>query len=174
MTAYPVHIIAGEPCFDRLPVMKLLCLAETPVNARIYAQAQIGLCDKSFMLRIWAFETSPSSKSTLQAVLLGPQGKLDVSADAMGKTSLTIGAEDRTACLTVSRISGEDLQGKYWGVVMTVPIEIFKTFLAVDAIEKGTVIKGNIFKIHPAVSAVFLPFDNFSQEQPYFGEFYVC
>ena len=171
---HPLYIISGEPRFDRLPVIKLLCSTQTPINARIYAQAQIGLFDESLAIRLWAFETAPSPKSILKAVFESPQGEqMEVFADATGKMKLIISGEEQTEHLTAHRISGEDLQGEYWGAVMMVPIEIFKTVMAIDLIEKDTVIKGNVLKIHPSVSAVFLPLEDSSEERICFGEFCV-
>ncbi|MEG1773599.1 MAG: hypothetical protein RR320_01965, partial [Oscillospiraceae bacterium] len=115
--SHPIRILSGEPNFDRLPVLKLHCGTEVPINDRIFAQAQLGLCDSCFYARLWTFEVEPSLDSSMSLLLEGPTGSLRLRVSYGGSAALQIRERDHSELLSAYRILGEDLQGAYWGAV---------------------------------------------------------
>lgn len=153
---YPIHLTPGEPSFDRLPVLKLRCPAGLPVDDRIYAQAQLGLTDDCFFARLWAFENEPPDQSALTVLLEGPRGLLRASVGVAGAAVLTTPDGDASDALTAYHITGEDLQGEYWGATLFVPLETFCAALGLKTLERATMLRGNVLKEHPGQSAAFL------------------
>ncbi len=86
----------------------------------------------------------------------GENGLVRITATAAGHTAFETKDGELPGALTAYSISGEDLQGEYWGVVVMLPMEIFLPALGINKLDSSTLLKGNILKENPAVSAVFL------------------
>ena len=115
---YPISVMQGEPCFDSLGVIKLRCEPSVPVNDRIFAQAQAGRTPELFFTRIWSFETAPAPEAAGKAVFSRAGHTVELAASAAGEASLLLDGAPREGVLTAYQISGEDLQGEYWGAVL--------------------------------------------------------
>ncbi|PWM26516.1 MAG: hypothetical protein DBX44_00395 [Oscillospiraceae bacterium] len=147
---YPILKTPGEPRFDSLGVLKLRCTCAVPVNDRIFAQGQVGATDSHLYVRIWSFETSPAPQATLRAVFSHNGHTADLSVTAGGESALLLDGQPAGELLTAYQISGEDLQGEYWGAVMAVPFDRFSQALGLAEQDS---FDGNLLREHPALSS---------------------
>lgn len=149
---YPISRMHGEPCFDSLGVIKLRCDSSVPVNDRIFAQAQAGCTPELFFTRIWSFETAPSPDGVVRALFSHAGHTVELSANAAGEAALLLDGAPVDGVLTAYQISGEDLQGEYWGAVLMVPFPWLAASLGFDAASPA-VLTGNLLREHPACSS---------------------
>lgn len=163
--SYTIRLLEGEPSFDSLEVIKLRCTTDIPINDRIFAQAQLGRTREAFFARIWSFEPTPAPGAKLILTLSYGGRTLTVTVDANQKAALLANGEDRSDVLAAYAVSGEDLQGEYWGAGFVIPAEAFVSALGLDAIDSPAVLRGNILREHPGRSAAFADADE--------GEFYL-
>lgn len=147
---YPILRMRGEPRFDSLGVLKLRCADTVAVNDRIFAQGQAGATDSLFFVRIWSFETAPSPQATLRAVFSHGGHTAELSVTAAGGSALLLDGRPAGELLTAYQISGEDLQGEYWGAVMMLPLDRFCGALALSL--PGS-FDGNLLRENPALSS---------------------
>ncbi|MEG2174328.1 MAG: hypothetical protein RR135_02435 [Oscillospiraceae bacterium] len=172
---YPLRVRPGEPDFDGLPVLKLHCDVGVPINERLYAQAQLGLCERCFFVRLWAFETQPLPDSRMTVLLEGPQGQLRLSAQASGTAALLLSGCERNDALTAWSFSGEDLQGEYWGMSLLMDAGLFYQTLGLSACDRSSCIRGNILKEQPSLSALFPVAPGHAADDPAcFGQWKLC
>ena len=148
-----IKIVDGEPNFDSLPVLKLTCNTDVPINERIFAQAKVGLCDSGLFVRMWAFENDPPPESCLELHLLGPDGGIKLSAWPDKRFEALCGG--KPAAVTAYTIAGEDLQGEYWGMGFLLDRKVFTKALALTEPVDDTIILGNVVKTNPHKSAVY-------------------
>ncbi len=149
---YPVSAMRGEPRFDTLGVLKLRCAPTVPVDDRLFAQAQVGRTPALFFTRIWSCETAPAEAATLRALFSYQGHTLELSANAAGEATLLLDGAAVADKLTAYQISGEDLQGEYWGAVLMVPFSWFSEALDLPA-DSPVALEGNILREHPAQSS---------------------
>lgn len=155
---YPISAMPGEPRFDSLGVIKLRCEPSVPVNDRIFAQAQAGRTPELFFVRIWSFETAPAPQAVVKAVLSHAGHTVELAASAAGEGSLLRDGAPEEGVLTAYQISGEDLQGKYWGAVLMTPYRWLAQALAFDP-DAPAVLEGNLLRERPARSSAALSGD---------------
>lgn len=151
--SFQIKHIAGEARFDCLPVIKLCCDESIDINERVYAQAQLGRNDEELFVRILSFEPNPSKKAKLSLKLCFNGNCLEAYATAGEAYSLLINGEEAKNALTVHLISGEDLQGEYWGAVFTLSLDKALKALGLDKTSLPAALTGNLKREHPAVSA---------------------
>ena len=149
---YPISVMQGEPCFDSLGVIKLRFEPSVPVNDRIFAQAQAGRTPELFFTRIWSFETAPAPEAAVKAVFSRAGHTVELAASAAGEASLLLDGAPREGVLTAYQISGEDLQGEYWGAVLMVPYRWLAASLDFDP-DAPAVFEGNLLRERPALSS---------------------
>jgi len=150
---YSVRYIAGEPSFDTLEVIKLCCDSSIDINSRIYGQAQLGRNADLLFAKVWSFESAPASDSTVAVHLCHNQNTVTVQSTFGGDAKLLLNGREANENLTSYLISGEDLQGEYWGAVMMIP---FKTLLDCFALEENDLpaaVYGNILRKNPEFSS---------------------
>lgn len=164
---YTVNLCTGVPEFDSLPVAKI---ASYPLEKRDYKPfAQCVLCfgEDAMYLRMWAFEVSPMPDSELVCVCCpyadAPQRALCVrvrhgEGDLAG-VSVTLLEKEKSLPLddaVQSRLvqalharphNGEDLQGVYWGMAVTLPIALLEELGGKLTIQPGGHFPGNFYKL---------------------------
>jgi len=149
---YKIRFVPGTPRFDTLGVIKLGCDISVDINSRIYGQAQLGRCDEYFYARIWSFETAPTADSRVGLSMQCGENKIEMTACFDERCSLAINGTDAKQLLTAYLISGEDLQGEYWGAVMMLPVSEFFKSLGISESDLPIAIKGYIYRQSDAVS----------------------
>ncbi len=149
---FSVRYISGEPSFDSIEVIKLNCDSSIDINDRVYGQAQLGRNDELFFARIWSFESEPTSASTVLLELKFGENTLTahVSFDGTAALFLNGAANDK---LSAYIISGEDLQGEYWGAVIMLPMPLLLEHFSLSEDALPASLYGNILRREPAVSS---------------------
>lgn len=155
--SYKVFTAADLSQLDSLPVAKITDYPLEPRDYKPYAQSNLCLCAGELVLRMWAFEVSPSPRSMLRCVLyLFGGGERALCVDFTADETLTLrylhrGQPDASplslpagACW--SPHSGEDLQGVYWGALIRLPLAWLESLGAVP-LEKGAAFDGNFYKL---------------------------
>lgn len=123
-----------EGCF----IQKLTCSEEIPVNERIFALASCALTPTSLNCRIWSFECFPKDSACLSWTIKNSKNEqLKARAFKNGSFSLSLADEEKKDRLTCYLISGEDLQGEYWGSVFSVPLDVVLEFLEIKSLQSG-------------------------------------
>lgn len=154
---YPLRPQQGEPRFDTLAVLKLDCARSVPVNLRIFAQAQLGRTKDLVFAKIWSFENDPAPETALAAVFEHGAHSLRMEVTAKGCARLLADGNPLEGKMSSYLISGEDLQGEYWGAVMMVSSDVFFEALGLDALGPPAALYGNALREHPFLSAAALP-----------------
>lgn len=154
---YIIHSLPGEPSFDNLGVIKLRCDLSVDINSRIYGQAQMGRNKDLLFVRIWSFETQPDENSCVSAKLQYGGHTISISACFDGRATLTLDGIKCENRLTAYLIGGEDLQGKYWGAVMLLPLNLLFDCFKINESMLPVTLNGNIMRKNPAVSFAALP-----------------
>jgi len=150
---YKIRFVPGNPKFDNLGVMKLSCDSSVDINSRIYGQAQIGRSEEFIFARVWSFETAPTAASRVGLTLQNGSSKIEMTACFDESSSLFINGSDCKNLLTAYLISGEDLQGEYWGAVMMLPASEFFAALGIDKASLPAVITANVYRQSDTVSS---------------------
>ena len=150
---YKIRFVPGNPKFDTLGVMKLSCDSSVDINSRIYGQAQIGRSAEFIFARIWSFETAPTSASRVGLTLQNGGNKIEMTAGFDEISSLFINGTDAKQLLTAYLISGEDLQGEYWGAVLMLPASEFFAALEIDKASLPAVIAANVYRQSDTLSS---------------------
>lgn len=164
---YQLSRTQEPPVFDSLPVAKITDYPLEPKDYKPFAQSILCVGGDRLFLRMWAFEVSPMAGSALEAALyLFPErpdtalsfrlehGSGDVVAvsvnllengaakelDASRKKALS----DTVECVPHN---GEDLQGIYWGMTVSVPLSTLELLGGVAALKSGDAFPGNFYKL---------------------------
>lgn len=168
---YRIGYIRGTPNLDSLPVAKI---ADYPLEKRDYKPfAQAVLClgrqagEKTLFLRMWAFEVSPPEGSTLECVLYpypnAPNTALCLRLWHRGDESFCGAALLKNGSPAFSNApeqlilhtlgshphNGEDLQGVYWGRLLTLPVSTIEEMGGPAALGGGGRVPGNFYKTCP-------------------------
>lgn len=144
-----VNTVAGAPDFAALPAGKIIRYPLEKRDYRPFAQAQFALSEEALSVRLTAFESQPDPRSTLMLALEGAGKPVAVAcrAPAEGETAppREMGEGE---CLKIGAayLSGEDLQGKYWGVTLTLPRRELEQRIGYR-LAAGGVLRGNVYKI---------------------------
>lgn len=151
-----IALISGEPDWDSLNVIKLRCEKDVDINSRVFAQGQICRNNENLYIRILSFESRPESDSTAAAIFTSGENSLKLEVTFGGLTAATVNGSMRFDCITAYTITGEDLQGEYWGAVMIVPLKLVFEALGISNHELPITLGGNLYRYNPAYSAAAL------------------
>ena len=133
-----INYFPDKPDWEGAIITKLCCENSVPVNERIFALAKAGFTDESIMVRIWSFEVKTGDKVALLWSLKNDDGQiLSCCLNKNGDFSLSVNGEEKKDELLCYLISGEDLQGEYWGGVFSLPLSLVCNFLKIDDIKKS-------------------------------------
>ncbi len=154
---YEIHIIEGLPLWDALPSGKIIHYPLAERDYRPFAQVSMCANEDWFYIRLWAFEAHPSPKSVLTAKLnFSPQKSetyLILSSDSKGALESSVQKLDGSVPLALYKslpqlrtYTGQDLEGEYWGVVISLPRFAVKSVYGEDPIKPGSQITGNVIK----------------------------
>lgn len=157
LPSYKVSKITGVPSFDSLPVAKITHYPLEKRDYKPFAQSILCVGDEALTLRMWAFEVSPLPESTLRCVLYcfrdKPDTALCVDIFSTGEVSLACLPDSRAlaaAGCQIRDVSGEDLQGVYWGKTVTVPLDALEARGGPLQLSGGAHFPGNFYKLCPA------------------------
>lgn len=148
-----VRYIPGEPSFDSLEVIKLCCDRSIDINSRIYGQTQIGRNEELLFAKILSFESEPTADSTVMLELRLGENALSAQVRFDGSSSLILNGMDENDKLSAYIISGEDLQGEYWGAVIMLPMALLLGHFSLSENALPASVYGNIIRREPAVSS---------------------
>lgn len=111
-------------------IEKLTCSKDIPINNRIFALGRSALTPSSLDCRIWSFECFPKDCASLSWTIKNDKNE-EMKAEAFkdGSFSLKVQEKEKKDELTCYLITGEDLQGEYWGSVFSVPLDTVLSFL---------------------------------------------
>lgn len=164
---YPVSICPGEPKFDSLPVAKITHYPLEPRDYKPFAQGILCLSEGRLHLRMWAFEVSPRPTSTLACVCYpypdaprralsmrfehGEGDLLGLSVDLLEQGKPAPMDDDLQRRLYHGMKhrphNGEDLQGVYWGMGISLPVALLEELGGAMALQPGAVFPGNFYKL---------------------------
>ena len=140
----------NPPKFDALPTYKITRYPLEKRDYKPFAQAQVCRTSESLWVRLWAFEAKPRPASRLEAVFAatGGEGLLRVTAWADGRWSVRSGSangEERELDADAHPMAGDDFQGEYWGISVSIPRERAEEALGLS-LEPGATVPGNFYK----------------------------
>lgn len=117
-------------------IEKLTCSKDIPINSRIFALGRSALTSTSLYCRIWSFECFPEDSAHLSWTIKNDNDE-EIKAEAFrdGSFSLKICKKEKTDELTCYLITGEDLQGEYWGAVFSIPLDTVLSFLGRESLK---------------------------------------
>lgn len=138
------------PKFDALPTYKITCYPLEKRDYKPFAQAQVCRAPGFFSVRLWAFEAMPRPRSMVEGVFASPQGEglLRVAAWADGRWDVRLRSpdgEERDPGAAARPMAGDDFQGEYWGVQISIPRKKVEEALGF-LLEPGAVVLGNFYK----------------------------
>ena len=141
----------ASPKLDTLPTYKII---DYPLEKRDYkpfAQAKLCVTPQEFLVQMWAFEMVPQPESRLRAVFTAPQSQnlLVLTAAAGGACTCLVRGPggDKPLDAIVHSLDGEDLQGIYWGVTVTVRRAAVEEALGKGCTQVGFTLRGNFYKL---------------------------
>ncbi|MDD3193225.1 MAG: hypothetical protein PHE47_05150 [Oscillospiraceae bacterium] len=154
---FKISMVKGQPVWDALPVGKIIYYPLEKRDYRPFAQVRMCVNETDFFLRLWAFETRPSPESVLMARLaFAPDQKepyLQIRVDSFGGMDCTVQDGEKKTPLALYGVlpqlhsyRGEDLEGEYWGVVVTLPRSAVQKIYGTDPIAPGYAMRGNLYK----------------------------
>lgn len=140
-----ISITGEEPNLESLPVADIVDYPLEPAEYKPFAQARLCLTPRNLVVELWAFEVRPEPESSLRVVFF-PQGekgpRLFFQVWSGGRWEAFLG--ERPVEPAVHPLSGENLQGVYWGARVTIP----RKWLEKEApLEAGSVLWGNLYKL---------------------------
>lgn len=166
---YPVSSIPGRPNLDSLPVAKIIHYPLEERDYKPFAQCVLCVGEGALHLRMWAFEVSVPAGSSLAAVLYlypaaenralrlsmehGPEDRVALGAHLLEDgRELPLDAELQRELwngLGHRPYNGEDLQGVYWGMTLTLPLPLIERMGGGAALAPGDRFRGNFYKTSP-------------------------
>ena len=147
-------IICTQPAAPNLDALPTYKITDYPLEKRDYrpfAQAKVCVTPTQFFLQMWAFEAAPRPLSRLEGVFTTRESqKLLVGwaqADgSCGFLARTLEGDRPLDCLAHT-LDGEDLQGVYWGVTLTLSRDLLERELGPGCLEEGGELLGNFYKL---------------------------
>lgn len=157
---YLVGHVSTTPNLDSMPVAKI---TDYPLEKRDYkpfAQAVLCMGTDAFFLRMWAFEVSPPAGSALECVFYPYPDSPDlafglhiVHGEDHASYSAFLCKNGHPPELIAPHAlegfphNGEDLQGVYWGMRLTLPFSVLEQAGGRISLAEGNILPGNFYKI---------------------------
>lgn len=149
--AFKVKLFHTAPDFEALQVAKLDFYIPEHASYRPYSQAHVCFSPKGLHVQLLSFETFSPPDSLLQATLCFPGargGIFTLRLFADGRYDAQLAADCLAPCIeledvTLHPISGEDLQGVFWGGLFTLK---FASYVGFDP-RPGAAFTGNFYKL---------------------------
>lgn len=146
-----ICIQSSTPNYDALPTYKITHYPLEKRDYMPYAQARVCITPAHLEVQMWAFEAVPRPQSRLEAVfaLPGGDGRLMAWVQADGAFGCTWQAEgvDKPLDCLAHNLEGEDLQGVFWGISLSLERELLTRELGKDVLHEGGILLGNFYKI---------------------------
>ena len=119
-------------------IEKLTCSHDIPINKRIFALGRCAVTSEVLTARIWSFEAYPDDKAAVSWTVRNDKNEvMKATAFYDGTKELLISGEDAADKLSVYPVTGEDLQGEYWGSVFSLPLDAVLAFLGKKSLDAG-------------------------------------
>ncbi len=159
--AFKISTVGERFSFDSLAVAKIVNYPFEKRDFKPFSQARICISGDKFVVRMWAFECTPIADITAPvkemleedsflAFQIGtPERYLSVSANANGVLYPEVVCGEKKTLLDpsifeTSDFTGEDLQGEYWGIRFSLPVEKLGEILKLDVLKDK--LFGNVYK----------------------------
>lgn len=166
--AYKVSWTDKPPAFDSVPVAKIIDYPLEKRDYRPFAQCILCVGAGRLYLRMWAFEVSPMPGSALACVLYPYPDKPSLAVEfrfehGEGDT-VAVSVFPMEDGVRVDPIpdpalrkllsdtvelhphNGEDLQGAYWGMTLSLPLTTLEAMGRGPVLAPGTTVPGNFYK----------------------------
>lgn len=153
--AFKIKLFDGAPDLESLQVAKMDSFAIERASYRPYSQARLCFSPKGLHLQLLSFETLSPPDSRLESVLRltdtnGKCGNFYFSLFADGRYSAALNSEPDNAAAArlhlnhdFHPLSGEDLQGVFWGGTFHLPLAQYFSF----SLHAGNTFSGNFYKL---------------------------
>lgn len=151
-----VRYIKGEPAFDSLEVIKLVCDRSVDINDRIFGQTQLGRNDDLLFAKILSFESEPDASSSVMLELSSGENTVCSKIFFDGRSELSVNGISANDKLSAYIISGEDLQGEYWGAVIMLPLSLIFEHFSLSEQQLPCAVYGNIHRCSSFTSSASL------------------
>ncbi len=155
--AFKISTLADGGELETLSVAKIINYPCERAEYKPFAQGRICVTPKGLTVQLWAFEVTPSAHSSLAVALQRAGGDLMVAELFSGgalvvkqghdSASLAVREDDTALRPTLEPFWGEDLQGVYWGGIMTFPTHELERFWGEGCLEAGQALQGNMYKL---------------------------
>ncbi len=151
---FKISAVPGAPVWDTLPVAKITNYPFENEAFKPFAQVRACVSNFGLQLRMWAFETKKRPQSYMLAALALSENLsrvLYISVYADSKVRVAVKDNDSYILLnenvSADFFDGEDLEGIYWGSVITISHEIIAKYFDGLKLCPGHSFKGNFFKL---------------------------
>jgi len=149
---FHVSLIQGEINFETLPVAKITNYPLEKADYKPFAQCSMCISQEKLWLQMLAFEVYTSPKSELRAVFYLFEDKnlaLHISATADDPVSVNawIDGLDLSIPVSATPYNGEDLQGVYWGVQLSVSLSALEKHSPLCSLLAGKAFPANFYKL---------------------------
>lgn len=149
---FKISAISGDPVWDTLPVAKITNYPFEKEAFKPFAHVRACVSEKGLHLKMLAFETKKRPQSCIVAAFkLSDSRNLHIIgyADSHIELSLEENGDFSAIEENVSHnfFEGEDLEGIYWGVCVTISHELIAKYFDGLTLSAGLSFKGNFFKL---------------------------
>lgn len=153
---FEVCCVKGEVLWDSLPTAKIVDYPLEKEDYKPYAQARVCMGKENFHLQMLSFEVEPDESSVLAAAFsFDPDEKKQIwlSSNRAGELVCKLINEEDKSEKDISRkiaarvFSGSDLQGIYWCVQVSLPLNVIDEYFSFPKIKPKDIIKGNFYKL---------------------------
>lgn len=148
---YNICTQPATPRLDALPTYKII---DYPLETRDYkpfAQTRLCMTPAELVVQMWAFEAVPRSESMLELVFTTPEvsSLLFAQCFAKGRVNCFVRTPkgDRPLTVISHSLSGEDLQGIYWGITIGFPRTLLEELFGKGSADVGKSLMGNVYKL---------------------------
>lgn len=149
--AFKVKLFHNAPDFEALQVAKLDYYIPDHASYRPFSQAHVCFSPQGLHVQLLSFETFSPPESLIQATLCFPGqrgGVFTLQLFADGRYDVQFAATGAAESVSVAEtalhpITGEDLQGVFWGGLFTLPLDRYVDF----APKPDAVFTGNFYKL---------------------------
>ncbi len=155
--AFKISTLSDGAELESLSVAKIISYPLEKAEYKPFAQGRLCVTPKGLVVQLWAFEVTPSPRSSLAVALQKPGGPLLVAEifsdgkllikQGTDSENLIVGSDDDRLCPTIEPFWGEDLQGVYWGSIMTFSFEELELFWGNGCLDDKQSLRGNLYKL---------------------------
>lgn len=145
-----IGLIVGEPQFSALPAIKITHYPLEKGSYKPYVQVKLCINETDLFMRAIVFEAKPIEESIVTGAFCFGKNEhelLVLQSSRDNSTAYSLMADtEHPLPHKVHFFAGEDLQGVFWGVDISIAKDDLAEHFPNAALEKGGVIKANFYK----------------------------